>query len=171
MQRPLGLASGYACAGFNVHPGRPPFPRRTVAFEMRAYGGDLTEHDLSQEFGVNGYPTIRFFGEYKETPENYDGGRSEDDIVSFATIKWQDQLPPPQVAPTAPWLLPRSAYTGHHAWQGLRELLPFVLPSHFYDCSSAVDLLVRRTPISVACSLCLLTLLAGRRCRCLGGGR
>lgn len=51
----------------------------------------------SQEFGVNGYPTIKFFGSDKEKPEDYSGGRSEDDIVAFATTKWQDQLPPPEV--------------------------------------------------------------------------
>jgi len=51
---------------------------------------------------VNGYPTIKFFGSNKEKPEDYNGGRGEDDIVSFATAKWQDQLPPPQVGSTSP---------------------------------------------------------------------
>ena len=46
---------------------------------------------------MNGYPTIKFFGSNKEKPEEYDGGRSEDAIVAFATSKWQDQLPPPEV--------------------------------------------------------------------------
>jgi hypothetical protein len=47
---------------------------------------------------VNGYPTIKYFGNNKERPEDYNGGRSEADIVDFATAKWQDQLPPPQVS-------------------------------------------------------------------------
>ncbi len=51
---------------------------------------------------MNGYPTIKFFGSNKEKPEDYNGGRGEDDIVSFATAKWQDQLPPPQVRRGSP---------------------------------------------------------------------
>ena len=57
-----------------------------------------TANVAPQEFGVNGYPTIKYFGSNKEKPEEYSGGRSEADIVDFATAKWQDQMPPPEVS-------------------------------------------------------------------------
>ena len=51
---------------------------------------------------MNGYPTIKYFGSNKEKPEAYNGGRGEDDIVAFATIRWQAQLPPPEVRSPSP---------------------------------------------------------------------
>ena len=59
---------------------------------------------------MNGYPTIKFFGSNKEKPEDYNGGRGEDNIVSFATAKWQDQLPPPQVRCGCPLHRARSTF-------------------------------------------------------------
>jgi protein disulfide-isomerase A6 len=39
------------------------------------------------EYGVSGYPTIKFFPAGSTTPEDYDGGRSEEAFVSFLNKK------------------------------------------------------------------------------------
>jgi len=46
---------------------------------------DATEEtELAQEFGVRGYPTIKFFkGGEKESPKEYSAGRQADDIVNW----------------------------------------------------------------------------------------
>ncbi|XP_061888337.1 protein disulfide-isomerase [Entelurus aequoreus] len=42
------------------------------------------ENDLAQEFGVRGYPTIKFFkGGDKDSPKEYSAGRQADDIVNW----------------------------------------------------------------------------------------
>ncbi|KAJ8399719.1 hypothetical protein AAFF_G00408240 [Aldrovandia affinis] len=53
--------------------------------EIRLGKVDATEEaDLAQEFGVRGYPTIKFFkGGEKESPKEYSAGRQADDIVSW----------------------------------------------------------------------------------------
>ncbi|XP_060774580.1 protein disulfide-isomerase [Neoarius graeffei] len=50
---------------------------------------DATEEtDLAQEFGVRGYPTIKFFkGGEKATPKEYTAGRQADDIVNWLKKK------------------------------------------------------------------------------------
>lgn len=49
------------------------------------------------EFGVQGFPTIKFFAENKERPEDYNGGREETDLVTFASTRWSRAQPPPEV--------------------------------------------------------------------------
>ncbi|KAJ8334091.1 hypothetical protein SKAU_G00397300 [Synaphobranchus kaupii] len=53
--------------------------------EIRLGKVDATEEaDLAQEYGVRGYPTIKFFkGGEKESPKEYSAGRQADDIVSW----------------------------------------------------------------------------------------
>eukprot|EP00604_Paraphysomonas_vestita_P002537 CAMPEP_0174818770 /NCGR_PEP_ID=MMETSP1107-20130205/1627_1 /TAXON_ID=36770 /ORGANISM="Paraphysomonas vestita, Strain GFlagA" /LENGTH=312 /DNA_ID=CAMNT_0016031107 /DNA_START=182 /DNA_END=1121 /DNA_ORIENTATION=+ len=46
-----------------------------------------TAQDLAQKFGVQGYPTIKFFPKGSKKPEEYDGGRSADTIVSWVNKK------------------------------------------------------------------------------------
>uniref|UniRef100_A0A8C2PNV4 protein disulfide-isomerase n=1 Tax=Cyprinus carpio TaxID=7962 RepID=A0A8C2PNV4_CYPCA len=59
---------------------------------LKAEGSDIKlakvdateESELSQEFGVRGYPTIKFFkGGEKENPKEYSAGRQADDIVNW----------------------------------------------------------------------------------------
>nr|XP_057924586.1 protein disulfide-isomerase [Doryrhamphus excisus] len=53
--------------------------------EIRLGKVDATEEsDLAQEFGVRGYPTIKFFkGGDKESARDYSAGRQADDIVNW----------------------------------------------------------------------------------------
>ena len=41
----------------------------------------------AKEQGVSSYPTIKYFPKGSKTPEPYEGGRSEKDIVEFMNIK------------------------------------------------------------------------------------
>ncbi|KAG5853714.1 hypothetical protein ANANG_G00029060 [Anguilla anguilla] len=54
--------------------------------EIRLGKVDATEEaDLAQEYGVRGYPTIKFFkGGEKESPKEYSAGRQADDIALIA---------------------------------------------------------------------------------------
>jgi len=53
--------------------------------EIRLGKVDATEEtELAQEFGVRGYPTIKFFkGGDKQSPKEYSAGRQADDIVNW----------------------------------------------------------------------------------------
>lgn len=53
--------------------------------EIRLGKVDATEEsELAQEYGVRGYPTIKFFkGGEKESPKEYSAGRQADDIVNW----------------------------------------------------------------------------------------
>lgn len=49
---------------------------------------DATEHgELADKFGVKGYPTLKFFPKGSTTPEEYEGGRTADTIVSWINEK------------------------------------------------------------------------------------
>jgi protein disulfide-isomerase A6 len=45
---------------------------------------DADEHrELGTRFGVTGFPTLKFFPKGSTTPEDYNGGRSPEDIITF----------------------------------------------------------------------------------------
>lgn len=60
---------------------------------------DATVHaSLAQKYGVNGYPTIKYFNAgSKSAPADYDGGRSSSDIVTWATNKFAENAPAPEL--------------------------------------------------------------------------
>ncbi len=59
---------------------------------------DCTAHQtVCGNYGVRGYPTIKFFGSNKRKPEDYQGERSSSAIVDFAKEKHAAMLPPPEV--------------------------------------------------------------------------
>lgn len=59
---------------------------------------DATQHgSIAQEYGVQGYPTIKYFAPGSSEPEEYDGGRSANDIVKWAEEKFAENIPPPEV--------------------------------------------------------------------------
>jgi protein disulfide-isomerase A6 len=62
---------------------------------------DATVHQgKAAEYGVQGYPTIKFFSEGKKTrksAEDYTGGRTASEIVNWALDKLAENVPPPQI--------------------------------------------------------------------------
>jgi len=61
---------------------------------------DATVHqELAQKYGVRGYPTIKHFpaGPKSGEPQEYDGGRTSDDIVSWALGKHVVNIPAPEL--------------------------------------------------------------------------
>eukprot|EP00884_Botryococcus_braunii_P009878 jgi/Botrbrau1/18892/Bobra.177_2s0050.1 len=58
---------------------------------------DCTVHtSVCQEYGVNGYPTIKFFAADKRRPIEYQGGRDSASLASFALSQWASNQPPPE---------------------------------------------------------------------------
>ncbi|KAG2496699.1 hypothetical protein HYH03_005115 [Edaphochlamys debaryana] len=58
---------------------------------------DCTVHQsVCSEHGVQGYPTIKYFGTNKRSPEDYQGGRDTGSIVAFGNAKHADNVPPPE---------------------------------------------------------------------------
>lgn len=55
------------------------------------------EKQLCSEFGIQGFPTLKFFGKNKSRPSDYEGGREAADMVSFCTQQWSKNAPPPEV--------------------------------------------------------------------------
>jgi len=62
---------------------------------------DATVHTTkSSEFGVRGFPTIKYFPAGSSSPSDaieYDGGRTTNDIVNWASAKAAENLPPPEL--------------------------------------------------------------------------
>ena len=59
---------------------------------------DATAHgSIAQQYGVQGYPTIKYFAPGSTEPEDYNGGRTASDIVKFAEEKFSENLAPPEV--------------------------------------------------------------------------
>ncbi|RNA30103.1 disulfide-isomerase A6 [Brachionus plicatilis] len=60
---------------------------------------DATVHSgLAQRYGVQGYPTIKYFAAgAKSSAEEYDGGRTASDIVTWALNKVAESAPPPEI--------------------------------------------------------------------------
>lgn len=62
---------------------------------------DATVHTTkSNEFGVRGFPTLKYFPPGSSSPSDaveYDGGRSTSDIVNWMSSKASENLPPPEL--------------------------------------------------------------------------
>ncbi|XP_067952030.1 protein disulfide-isomerase A6-like [Watersipora subatra] len=60
---------------------------------------DATVHSsLASRYGVRGYPTIKYFAQGQgKQDEEYDGGRTADDIVNWALSRFEENLPAPEV--------------------------------------------------------------------------
>ncbi|QQP53815.1 putative protein disulfide-isomerase A6, partial [Caligus rogercresseyi] len=87
--------------------------------------------DLAQKYGVQGYPTIKHFpsGVKKGGPQEYDGGRTKDDIVAWAMERAELNIPPPEVL----------QILGETQMKDLCEGKPLCVISflpHIYDCQA-----------------------------------
>lgn len=62
---------------------------------------DATVHTIkSGEYGVQGFPTIKFFpagAKSRDSAQEYDGGRTSNEIVQWALDKYVDNIPAPEV--------------------------------------------------------------------------
>jgi len=59
---------------------------------------DATQHgSTAQEYGVRGYPSIKYFAPGSSEPEDYEGGRTAGDIVKWAEEKAADNMPAPEL--------------------------------------------------------------------------
>lgn len=86
----------------------------------------------SSEYGVQGYPTIKFFGLGKKTvssAEDYNGGRTSSDIVTWALEKLAENVPPPEVKQITEEVVLKEACEQHPL------CVVSVLP-HILDCQS-----------------------------------
>ena len=53
---------------------------------------DMTvDGEVGSKYNIQGYPTLKFFGENKKSPQEYDSGRTAKDLVSFA-LKQAEQI-------------------------------------------------------------------------------
>lgn len=92
---------------------------------------DATVHQsLAQQYGVGGYPTIKYFAAGKKSSgDDYDGGRTADDIVNWALERHEVALPPPELI----------QITGEKVIQEECEQKPLCVISflpHILDCQS-----------------------------------
>nr|XP_023011529.1 protein disulfide-isomerase A6 homolog [Leptinotarsa decemlineata] len=92
---------------------------------------DATAHQSkAAKYGVQGLPTIKFFGPgAKNSPEDYDGGRTASDIVNWALDKLAENIPAPEVTQII------SEDSFKESCDGKPLCVVAVLP-HILDCQS-----------------------------------
>lgn len=94
---------------------------------------DATAHQSkAQEYGVQGYPTIKFFpGGRKDSDsaQDYQGGRTASDIVAWALEKYTESVPAPEVYQLI------SEETEKTACEGKPLCVISILP-HILDCNA-----------------------------------
>ncbi|KAM3958997.1 protein disulfide-isomerase A6 homolog [Aphomia sociella] len=94
---------------------------------------DATVHQMmASRYQVQGYPTIKLFPSGKkssDSAEDYNGGRTSSDIVSWALDKLAENLPPPEILQVL----------GEETMKGCSEkplCVVSILP-HILDCNAA----------------------------------
>jgi len=93
---------------------------------------DATVHGgLAQQYGVQGYPTIKYFNAGKKSgdPENYDGGRTADDIVRWAEERFVEDIDPPEMVEITSQAVIESECEG-------KSLCVLAFLPHILDCQS-----------------------------------
>ncbi|GAB0100129.1 Protein disulfide-isomerase A6 homolog [Sergentomyia squamirostris] len=94
---------------------------------------DATVHQVkASEYGVQGYPTIKYFAggkKDKHSVQDYDGGRTSSEIVSWALEKYSENIPAPEVYE----LLDQEILT--KSCEGKALCIISVLP-HILDCNA-----------------------------------
>lgn len=85
----------------------------------------------ASQYGVQGYPTIKFFPGGKKdshSVQDYDGGRTSSDIVTWALDKYADSVPAPEIVE----LVGKSEYKACIE----KPLCVFAFLPHILDCDS-----------------------------------
>ena len=94
---------------------------------------DATKETIkASEYGVRGYPTIKWFPGGVKTASDvkeYEGGRSASDIVNFALDKFKANMPPPELVQIT------TQATVDKACGGNQLCIVAVVP-HILDCQS-----------------------------------
>jgi len=79
----------------------PHWASASTELKGKAFLGNVdatVNQGIAGKYGVQSYPTIKVFGGGKKTtPDDYNGGRTASDIVTFATEEYMKNLPPPEV--------------------------------------------------------------------------
>ncbi|KAL1465673.1 hypothetical protein WDU94_005224 [Cyamophila willieti] len=95
---------------------------------------DATVHQsIASEFNIRGYPTIKFFSPGSRSPsdaQEYNGGRTAEDIVNWALSKYTENVPPPEIKQIV------SEATFKEACEDHPLCIVAVLP-HILDCQSS----------------------------------
>lgn len=72
---------------------------------------DADEHkDLGRRFGVQGFPTLKWFDGKSDKPEDYSGGRDLDSLASFVSEKTGIKVKAKKAAPSAVTMLTDSTF-------------------------------------------------------------
>uniref|UniRef100_A0A7E4VP93 Protein disulfide-isomerase A6 homolog n=1 Tax=Panagrellus redivivus TaxID=6233 RepID=A0A7E4VP93_PANRE len=94
---------------------------------------DATVHTImAGKFNVRGFPTIKFFGAGEksfEDAQEYDGGRTTSDIVTWANEKAAQNLPPPE-------LVEATSSEVYESACGDKQLCVIAFFPHILDCQS-----------------------------------
>ncbi|XP_046383007.1 protein disulfide-isomerase A6 homolog [Ischnura elegans] len=94
---------------------------------------DATAHQSkAMEYDVKGYPTIKFFpagAKDRSSAEEYNGGRTSSDIVSWALDKFAASVPPPELKEIISEAVLKEACEQH-------PLCVVVILPHILDCQS-----------------------------------
>lgn len=91
-----------------------------------------TSEAKAQEYGINGYPTIKFFAGGKKDRNDaadYTGGRTAAEIVAWALEKHEDAVPAPEIVELTGEQVARDACESHPL------CIVAVLP-HILDCDA-----------------------------------
>ncbi|OQO14463.1 Protein disulfide-isomerase tigA [Cryoendolithus antarcticus] len=73
---------------------------------------DADDHkDLGRKFGVQGFPTLKWFDGKSDTPEDYKGGRDLESLTAFITSKTSLKPKTPHTAPPAVQMLTDSTFS------------------------------------------------------------
>uniref|UniRef100_A0A8D8XZ19 protein disulfide-isomerase n=1 Tax=Cacopsylla melanoneura TaxID=428564 RepID=A0A8D8XZ19_9HEMI len=95
---------------------------------------DATVHQsIGSEFNIRGYPTIKFFSPGSRSAsdaQEYNGGRTADDIVNWALSKYTENVPSPEIKQIV------SEATFKEACEDRPLCIVAVLP-HILDCQSS----------------------------------
>jgi hypothetical protein len=55
------------------------------------------EKSVCQDYSIQGFPTLKFFGKNKKQPQDYQGSRDASSIADFSLTQWAKNAPAPEV--------------------------------------------------------------------------